>query len=470
MSIFDKNFHKYVEKLYGPRRDPSLDEILLENNKNTLPHMYSINEKDRIDMTEIETYSIDPDGCQDADDAFSVFFKDNKLFLAIHIADPTELITLNNELWKNIEERTITYYPSNCDPIHMMPHDIMEQSSLMENKYGNIKNAVTILAEINSSTYLPDNHVKLVFTKIKVKKENSLSYESSSKIAQHNNSIKIALKITESLQEYRKKRTIGTRLKNITKSILKYDNYGPYLYIVQENERRMMHMIEEFAIFANTFVGKYLTIHFDGTGIFRSCDASSITGKESNLSGDELLHFIVTNGIRADYVSSVASHDLVGSDEYTHFTSPIRRASDCVCHYILKYLFLKKRNPYLQPPFCEEKLKMISNMCLSKTKSSKKIQYTDTKFRIIEAMNRMIHSSLEKNIKIDYYITGYISGFVNLIITRVGDFPVYLSYSLKRNSFNGSIDNKKIFSLKVGTVNCKGKFDEGSIPELDNIL
>ena len=216
--------------------------------------------------------------------------------------------------------------------------------------------------------------------------------------------------------------------------------------------------------------GKYLTIHFDGTGIFRSCDASSITGKESNLSGDELLHFIVTNGIRADYVSSVASHDLVGSDEYTHFTSPIRRASDCVCHYILKYLFLKKRNPYLQPPFCEEKLKMISNMCLSKTKSSKKIQYTDTKFRIIQAMNRMIHSSLEKNIKIDYYITGYISGFVNLIITRVGDFPVYLSYSLKRNSFNGSIDNKKIFSLKVGIVNCKGKFDEGSIPELDNIL
>jgi exoribonuclease II len=169
MNIFDKNFYKYVESLYGQKRDQKLDDFLLEENMNTLPHMYSINENDRIDMTEIETYSVDPDGCQDADDAFSVFYQENKLFLAIHIADPTELITLNSELWKNIEERTITYYPSNCNPIHMMPEDIMEQSSLMDNKYGNIKNAVTILAEINPTTHLPDNPVKLIFTKIKVK-------------------------------------------------------------------------------------------------------------------------------------------------------------------------------------------------------------------------------------------------------------------------------------------------------------
>jgi exoribonuclease R len=470
MNIFDKNFYKYVESLYGQKRDQKLDDFLLEENMNTLPHMYSINENDRIDMTEIETYSVDPDGCQDADDAFSVFYQENKLFLAIHIADPTELITLNSELWKNIEERTITYYPSNCNPIHMMPEDIMEQSSLMDNKYGNIKNAVTILAEINPTTHLPDNHVKLIFTKIKVKKENGLSYETSSKMAEDNYSIKFALKIAESLQENRKIRTIGTRLKNVNKSILNYDNSGPYLRVVQENEKRMMHMIEEFAIFANTFVGNYLTIHFGGTGIFRSCDASSITGKESNLSGDELLHFIVTNGIRADYVSSVASHDLVGSEQYTHFTSPIRRASDCVCHYILKYLFIKKRFPDLEAPFSEEKLKIISNKCLTKTKSSKKIQYTDTKFRIIQVMNRMIHSSPDKHIEIDYYITGYISGFINIIITRVDNFPVYLSYSLKRNRFNELIDNKKTFSLKVERVNCKEKFDEGSIPELDNLF
>ena len=113
---------------------------------------------------------------------------------------------------------------------------------------------------------------------------------------------------------------------------------------------------------------------------------------------------------------------------------------------------------------------MISNKCLTKTKSSKKIQYTDTKFRIIQVMNRMINSSPDKHIEIDYYITGYISGFINLIITRLDNFPVYLSYSLKRNRFNELIDNKKTFSLKVERVNCKEKFDEGSIPELDNLF
>ena len=64
-------------------------------------HEYSISMNDREDMTMYEVYSIDPDGCEDADDAL-VYIKNNKLFLAIHIADPTEYIQINSELWKNI--------------------------------------------------------------------------------------------------------------------------------------------------------------------------------------------------------------------------------------------------------------------------------------------------------------------------------------------------------------------------------
>jgi exoribonuclease R len=45
-----------------------------------------------------KTYSIDPAGCEDADDAFSIYEENEKMFLAIHIADPTEYINVQSSL------------------------------------------------------------------------------------------------------------------------------------------------------------------------------------------------------------------------------------------------------------------------------------------------------------------------------------------------------------------------------------
>ena len=67
-------------------------------------------------------------------------------------------------------------------------------------------------------------------------------------------------------------------------------------------------------------------------------------------------------------------------------------------------------------------------------------------------------------------MTGHIHGFVNIIIKRVDEFPVYLSYSLRRKSYDGVIDNKLMFTLQVGVINCRERFDEGSIPELDALF
>ena len=82
-------------------------------------------------------------GCEDADDAFSIYVENEKLYLAIHIADPTEYINIKSDLWKDIVDRVVTRYPSNRKPVHMMPEKIMAKASLMDNEYGNIKMAIT---------------------------------------------------------------------------------------------------------------------------------------------------------------------------------------------------------------------------------------------------------------------------------------------------------------------------------------
>ena len=87
--LFEEKYSKFIEPMYGNKRDSHDDENLM--NDNHIPHEYSIPMNERIDLIHLEVYTIDPYGCTDADDAFSIFEEYGKLF-NIHIADPTEFI------------------------------------------------------------------------------------------------------------------------------------------------------------------------------------------------------------------------------------------------------------------------------------------------------------------------------------------------------------------------------------------
>ena len=460
-------YTKHIETLYGPKRNDIYDKDLIQNN--ILPHIYNI--YDRTDLTYLETYSIDPEGCEDADDAFSIYFENNKLYLAIHIADPTEFINLDSELWTNIERTVITKYPSNKKPIHLIPDIIMQKSSLMENEYGDIKNAITILTEIDTINYLPCHNIQLLFTRINVKKENAYTYFDASNIINNIDCLNYGIKISEALQNKRMKKTVGVKLNALNSSFIKYYNNLPYLYNDSKEEKDIKQMIAEFAIFANSYVGEYLKINFNQHGIFRTCSASDINQSDyyKKLSSNDLLHEIITNGIHADYMNTVASHDLVGSDEYTHFTSPIRRVSDCICHYLLKFIHLKKYNINLKIPFDLNKLQGLSEKCVIETKKIKKIQYKDDKFRLIQIMNLLLFDY--ENIQISFYITSFKQPFLNIIINQINEYNIYISYTLKMKDNINYIHNPNyIYNLNISYVNIPGKFDEGSIPELDNFI
>jgi exoribonuclease R len=313
--------------------------------------------------------------------------------------------------------------------------------------------------------------VQLLFTNIKVKKINAYSYERASKEYYSNDIFYNCIRISEVLKEKRGKKTKGIVLNEVSNSYVKYNNDIPYLYKDTVTERLMKQMIAEFAIFANSFVGEYLRIHFDGIGLYRSCDAKDwLNTVYSGITGQELLNEIIINGIKAEYISNVESHDLVGSQEYCHFTSPIRRLSDCVCHYLLKYIYLKQEDEELTQPFSNEKLLNFTEICDNMTKSTKNIQYKDSKFRLIQTMNNMILNS--EIVNITYYISSFTSAFLNIIICGINEHDVYLSYTLRIANTEKSKDYqiKKQKTLLITKVNCIGKFDERSIPELDALF
>ena len=462
MSHYNKKYDKFIDPLYSAKRDFDEDTLLLQSN--VISHSYSVNE--RIDMTMHKTYSIDPAGCEDADDAFSIYEENEKMFLAIHIADPTEYINIQSSLWADIEKRVVTRYPSNKPPIHMIPNEIMEKSSLMVNQYGEIKLAITILTEIDKNTYKPVGGIKLLFTKIRVETQNALSYKKAGEDADIIETLKNGLRISKALYDIRSEKTRGTVLNEVSISFPRYDSESMYLYSDTKTEIAMKQMIAEYAIFANTFIGEYLKINFEGAGLYRICDANDwLNTVNPEITGQELLNEIIVNGIQAEYMSTVNPHDLVGAAEYTHFTSPIRRLSDCVCHYLLKYIHLKNSNPDLRVPFSNDQLKKYSDDCLKMSKSIKNIQYKDTKFRLIQTMSAML--VINGTIDLGYYVTCYKANFLNIIINKINEHTVYLSYTLRIADLQTEYTLKEEKQITIKEVNCIGKFDEGSIPELD---
>ena len=466
---YENKYDTLIYPLYNISHNISNNFNELNINKNTFN--YSI--KNRKDLTFLEVYSIDPDNCEDADDAFSIYEENDKLYLYIHIADPTEHIEINSDLFNEIIEKNITKYPSFRKPIHLMPQEIVDLSSLMENTHGNIKNAISVVYKINNSTYEPYEEIKFFFSTIKVKKENILSYKHASLYYKVNKTLNICYKISNALKEKRSKQTKGIKLNdiNISYPIIDNNNDTIYLYEDTKDEKNMKQMIAEFAIYTNSFIGLYLKNNLNGLGIFRTCNASDwLNTLEDTITGKELLNGIIDNGISANYLSTNASHDLVGIPEYCHFTSPIRRATDCICHYLLKYIHFCNYYPDLEVPFDTNFLNYVSNKSMIEAKKAKKIQYLDNKFRIIQVIDCMLNKEKDNAINIVFRITKYSGLFLNVIICNINEKHIHLSYSLKIKIKNYIHEPEKEHELFIKQVFCFEKFDENTIPELDIYL
>jgi len=102
------------------------------------------------------------------------------------------------------------------------------------------------------------------------------------------------------------------------------------------------------------------------------------------------------------------------------------------------------------------------------TKVIKNLQYKDTKFRLVQTINSML---LKKEVvNICYYVSSYTGTYLNIIISKINNHSVYMSYTLRINKLKTDYTIKQMNYLTVTKVNCVGKFDEGSLPELDALF
>lgn len=451
---------------------------------NDKPHMYSIPPEKRKILHHLEVYTIEQENREYVDDALSITFnkKTNKLYLYIHISDPTEYINVKSKLWNQICQQGYTIYPSNNKPMHMMPETILLKANLRNiyNDKGH-KNAITIKVNIDTNTYDVNMvDVEIMPTSIKIQNENAYTSKDFGQLLKKNKVFKIGNKIAEKLRE--KKGVFVGKKSEVNNAYPVYDKESKSvnLYLDSDEEVKIKQMMTEFKILTNNIVANYILTNLkEKHNIYRKIEDNQCK-KEQN--GNEVIEYLVSNSVRACYKTLNINQDLIEKKFYVHFTSPLRRAIDCVCHFIVKYIMIKKVNEKVVFPFKKKKIYDIMEHCDEINKKIKKLQYNDIKYRTVQAMDNMLFKKTTYNIykqwviAIKFKIRSYSGIFLNIQVIKIDEYPVYLTMTFKRQflndvKINNLIKNNVIINGTIRTILFqKSMMDAGKFPDLENFL
>ncbi len=353
----------------------SIDQILEENQ---IPHTWSKSVKnevtglelekniDRKDLSGADFVTIDGKDAKDFDDAVLCKKLKTGYKLSVAIADVSSLVRPGSEIDKAAKERgTSIYFPNTVIP--MLPEEISNDlCSLVPNK---IRNVV-----VSDITFDTDGEIKdYDFYEAKIESKYRLTYAEVER-----NALEI----------------------ESNEPILKINNIGE-VEAINLSRRMFAHqMIEEAMIAANIcaimFVkrsselsinrfhdkpdaDKLLALFekFQSFGLKKSDDpiillqrCIEIAKRSENATS---LQSLILQGLpRAIYSSKKSGHFGLQLEEYSHFTSPIRRYPDLIIHRLIKSI-LKKEKVHFDEEAFEEECGNLSDLEKRAEKSSRQV-------------------------------------------------------------------------------------------------
>ena len=340
----------------------------------------------RVDLSDKPFVTIDGKDAKDFDDAVLCEKNIEGFNLWVAIADVAEIVNKNSEIDKEAFKRgTSIYFPNTVVP--MLPEKISNNiCSLVPNEKRNV-----LVCEINFNADAEiesyDFFEAVICSAHRFTYNEVLEYKkSNSQIVDSLESLKI---LTNKLLKNRQKR-----------SALEIESQEPSLIINDDGslekinlpKRLFSHqMIEESMIAANICAAKFIKKHI-GFGIFRVHEEpdfikvdnlkkfftlkgysskalsnpidqiNSFIKHSEKAEEKKVLNVLILQSLkRAKYSTNEIGHFGLQLEEYSHFTSPIRRYPDLIAHRIIKGILKKSRNEDSRD-FYEEALEELSNL------------------------------------------------------------------------------------------------------------
>ncbi len=319
--------------------------------------------EDRKDLRNLHTFTIDPSGSKDFDDAVSVLVNQNGEYeIYVHIADVSHFVKPGSALFSEALSRGNSYYfPKRVIP--MLPKIISNNlCSLrpLEEKY-----AMTVKTTLSKNFDIVDQDL----FKSVICSDVRLCYEEVDAVFAGDKT-NIAKKDADMLfladkisKGYFKKRKKYIRF-SLPEAVFEFDEEGNPINVFRSFETDSHKMIENFMLIANEYVAKFLSsknclyrVHeppfdndliklkgdlkqagFDIPAYKTPCEFYQRVLKLMD-TDDKKMAFerkILRSMKRAEYSLKNTHHFGIGIDFYTHFTSPIRRICDLGIHLLLK--------------------------------------------------------------------------------------------------------------------------------------
>jgi len=314
-----------------------------------------LNKENRQDLTQLEFCTIDPASAKDHDDA--IFYDDELNEIYVAIADVSAYVKEGTDLDSDALRRSFSiYFPHKVLP--MLPFELStDLCSLVPYKH---RPAYVFKMTLDST------HTKVISSELfeaMIESKHKYSYEYIDEVLEKNDPNNIhnkLFKITQKLKNNRLKNGFDFRNDEIR---LILDDEEKLKDFKIESSSPSHSLVEECMLLANQEAAKKLK----NIGIFRVHDEPSDSkikklldevnylGLDAKLKDDvhstiiniqklarnanleqEVDEIIIQSQQQASYTSIKKPHFGLGFNDYSHFTSPIRRYADLVLHRILK--------------------------------------------------------------------------------------------------------------------------------------
>jgi ribonuclease R len=321
----------------------------------------------RVDLTDLPTFTIDPDDAQDFDDAVSARREDDHIRVWVHIADVTAYVRPGGPLDGEAFRRgTSVYVPGAVEP--MLPEALSNRACSL--RPGQERLAVTVEMEMHGSEAR-----KVVFHRSRVRSDARLTYRQVDEIFAGRARaeepwaapLAAAREVAAALRDKRDSLELG-----LPEPVFEFDSEGNVTGVRYEHQTESHSLIEQLMILANEQVAGYHADHRLPTlyRVHERPEPTSVAFLAEQLASLDLptppiprhitpqqaadlateISRIVAREARdrsavgvlvlrslkqAFYSPKNIGHAGLGSPRYCHFTSPIRRFPDVIAHRAL---------------------------------------------------------------------------------------------------------------------------------------